>query len=116
MTTQDFYTDDGCLVVISIPRVGATYDLFGDGRTAIKATKGWVMVIADPEAYAVAEKDHRTALHMMEEALPEDEPILAVTTMPAAVMRELKLRPKEHILWPEVLTTGAITAVSTYVP
>lgn len=78
----EFYTDDGCLVVISIPRVGATFPL--------------------QRAYAVAEKDHQTARVMMEDALPEDEPIVAVTTLPAAVMRELKLSPGEHIGWPEV--------------
>jgi uncharacterized C2H2 Zn-finger protein len=81
-TMTDFYTDEGCLVVISVPRVGATFPL--------------------QRAYAVAEKDHRTARHMMEKALPDDEPILAITTLPAEVMRELKLRPGEHISWPEV--------------
>lgn len=78
----EFYTDDGCLVVISIPRLGATYPL--------------------QRAYAVAEKDHDLARSIVEKDLPEDEPIIAVTTLPAPVIRELKIAHGKYTGWPEV--------------
>ncbi len=78
----DFYTDDGCLVVISVPRPGATFSL--------------------QRAYAVAEKDHGAARNIVGDGLPDDEPIIAVTTLPAAVMKELKLAPSKYTGWPAV--------------
>ena len=78
----DFYTDDGSLVVISVPRLGSTYPL--------------------QRAYAVAEKDHSIARNILKGSLPEDEPIIAVTTLPAAVMKELKLAPGKYTGWPVV--------------
>ena len=78
----DFYTDDGCLVVINVPRVGATFPL--------------------QRAYAVAEKDHDAARKIVGDDLPEDEPILAVTTLPGVVMKELKLAPGKYTGWPPV--------------
>jgi hypothetical protein len=79
---SDHYSDDGCLVIISIPRVGATFPL--------------------QYVYAVAEKDHHAARNIVEEDLPEDEDIIAVTTLPAAAMKELKLKAGEYAGWPSV--------------
>ena len=78
----DFYVDDGSLVVINVPRPGATFPL--------------------QRAYAVAEKDHAAARAIVGKDLPEDEPIIAVTTLPAVVMKALKLAPGKYTGWPTV--------------
>jgi len=76
----DFYKGEGSLVVVSVIALGSSFPLH--------------------HAYAVAEEHHGAAQNIIEDAMPEDEEVLAVTTLPATVMETLSLKPGEFRDWP----------------
>ena len=76
----DFYKQDGSLVVVNVAGTGIAYPT--------------------QHAYAVAEEDHDAARQIVDPALPENESVLAVTTLPASVMEKLSLAPGEYRDWP----------------
>ena len=76
----DSYRGEGSLVVVTVAAIGSAYET--------------------QHAYAVAEESHGEAQAIVEADLPENESVLAVTTLPARVMEKLSLAPGEYRDWP----------------